>query len=97
MGEKEGDEPQFDPGVMTEGDKTWLYTGFCAIGDTSRTGPMGTVLGPDMLTILEGPVNIAPSQPYSKAAALRDMSSLKRLPSVKREIHIIYLFLYCHA
>ena len=69
LGEKEGDEPQFDPGVMTEGDKTWLYTGFCAIGDTSRTGPMGTVLGPDMLTILEGPVNIAPSQPYSKGSS----------------------------
>ena len=56
LGEKEGDEPQFDPGVMTEGENTYLYTGFCAIGDKSRSGPMGTILGPDMLTIKEGPV-----------------------------------------
>ena len=54
LGEKEGDEPQFDPGVMTEGENTYLYTGFCAIGDKSRSGPMGTVLGPDMLTIKRG-------------------------------------------
>lgn len=65
LGEREGDEPQFDPGVLTEGDRTYLYTGFCQIGDASRRGPMGTVLGPDMLTIVEGPVTIAPSQPYS--------------------------------
>lgn len=69
LGEREGDEPQFDPGVYTEGNTTWLYTGFCAIGDTSRTGPMGTRLDADMLTILEGPVNIAPSQPYSAGSS----------------------------
>ena len=28
LGEKEGDEPQFDPGVLTENGKTYLYTGF---------------------------------------------------------------------
>ena len=33
LGKREGDEPQFDPGVLTEGDKVYLYTGFCAIGD----------------------------------------------------------------
>ena len=26
LGEKEGDEPQFDPGVLTEGDMTYIYT-----------------------------------------------------------------------
>lgn len=51
LGEKEGDEPQFDPGVLTEGDVTYLYTGFCGKGDKSRTGAMVTVLGADMLTI----------------------------------------------
>ena len=30
---------------------------------------MGTVLGPDMLTIVEGPVTIAPSQPYSAGSS----------------------------
>ncbi len=33
LGEKEGDEPQFDPGVLTEGDITYMYTGFCGQGD----------------------------------------------------------------
>lgn len=68
LGEREGDQPQFDPAVLTEGDRTYLYTGFCAKGDTSRKGPMATVLGPDMLTILEEPVFIAPSEPYSKGS-----------------------------
>lgn len=68
LGEREGDEPQFDPGVLTEGKKTYLYTGFCAAGDKSRHGPMLTVLGEDMLTIEEDTVFIAPSQPYAKGS-----------------------------
>ncbi|NLO40146.1 MAG: family 43 glycosylhydrolase [Ruminiclostridium sp.] len=68
LGEREGDQPQFDPGVLTEGDKTYLYTGFCGRGDTSRKGPMATVLEPDMLTIVEEPVFIAPSEPYSQGS-----------------------------
>ena len=66
LGEREGDQPQFDPGVLTEGDRTYLYTGFCGRGDKSRKGAMATVLGPDMLTVLEEPVIIVPSEPYSK-------------------------------
>jgi arabinoxylan arabinofuranohydrolase len=66
LGNREGDQPQFDPGVLTEGDLTYLYTGFCAIGDKSRNGAMATVIGPDMLTIVEEPVFVAPSEPYSK-------------------------------
>ena len=64
LGEKEGDEPQFDPGVLTEGDVTYLYTGFCGKGDKSRTGAMATVLGADMLTIREAPVFVAPGCEY---------------------------------
>lgn len=66
LGERPGDEPQFDPGVLTEGDVTYMYTGFCAPGDRTRTGPMMTTLGADMLTIVEPPVTIMPSQPYAK-------------------------------
>ncbi|MBR6889587.1 MAG: family 43 glycosylhydrolase [Clostridia bacterium] len=66
LGEREGDEPQFDPGVLTEGDLTYMYTGFCGPWDESRTGPMMTVLGPDMLTVVNGPVTIMPSAPYAK-------------------------------
>ena len=64
LGEKEGDEPQFDPGVLTEGDVTYLYTGSCGKGDKSRTGAMATVLGADMLTIREAPVFVAPGCEY---------------------------------
>lgn len=65
LGQRAGDEPQFDPGVLTEGEHTYLYTGFCTPGDTSRSGPMVSVLARDMLTVIEEPVFIMPSQPYS--------------------------------
>ena len=65
LGEKEGDEPQFDPGVLTENGRTYLYTGFCGRGDTSRTGAMVTVLGADMLTIEEAPSFIVPGCEHS--------------------------------
>ncbi len=68
LGDRAGDQHQFDPGVLTEGDRTYLYTGFCPRGDKSRTGPMATVLGPDMLTIEEETVFIAPSEPFSKGS-----------------------------
>lgn len=64
LGERPGDEPQFDPGVLTEGDKTYLYTGFCGRGDKSRHGSMGTVLAPDMLTIVGEPVIVASGVEY---------------------------------
>ncbi|MBO4864244.1 MAG: family 43 glycosylhydrolase [Eubacterium sp.] len=60
LGDREGDEPSFDPGVITEGDKTYLYLGFCPRGDDRRTGSFMTVIGPDMLTIEEAPVRVAP-------------------------------------
>jgi hypothetical protein len=65
LGEGPGDQPQFDPGVLTEGKRTYLYTGFCWSHDRSRNGPMATILGPDMLTVVEEPVFIEPSAPYS--------------------------------
>jgi hypothetical protein len=64
LGEREGDEPQFDPGVLTEGEKTYLYTGFCGHGDKSRSGAWGMALGEDMLTIVEEPVLIVPGNCY---------------------------------
>ena len=66
LGEKEGDEPQFDPGVLTEGENTYLYTGFCGHGDPSRHGAYCTVLGKDMLTIQEAPVLAAPGSMYAE-------------------------------
>ena len=66
LGEKDGDEPQFDPAVLTEGNTTYLYTGFCGQADPTRTGAMVTVLGEDMLTIKKSPKFIAPSTLNSK-------------------------------
>ncbi len=64
LGEKEGDEPQFDPGVLTENGRTYLYCGFCPEGDRSRTGSRAAVLGSDMLTVKEPPVTVIPGCEY---------------------------------
>ena len=61
LGEREGDDPQFDPGVITENGRTHLYTGFCPVPDKSRHGVMHTVLGEDMLTVTKEPVFVIPS------------------------------------
>lgn len=64
LGSKKGDIFQFDPGVYTEGEKTYLYTGFCPVNypffltggkPISKKGPTVTVLGKDMVTIEEPP------------------------------------------
>lgn len=64
IGERKGDEPQFDPAVLTEGNRTYLYTGFCAAEDKSRHGAMVMVLGADMLTVERKPEFIVPSHMY---------------------------------
>ncbi|MCL2051940.1 MAG: family 43 glycosylhydrolase [Lachnospiraceae bacterium] len=69
LGERENDEPQFDPGVMTEGNLTYLYTGFCGHGDSSRSGCFATVLFPDMLTIKEEPKIIIPGNCYGEGTS----------------------------
>ncbi|MCR4895809.1 MAG: family 43 glycosylhydrolase [Lachnospiraceae bacterium] len=66
LGDRDGDEPQFDPGVLTEGDTTYLFTGFAGHGDASRHGAMLTLLGSDMLTVKKAPVIVVPGDCYSK-------------------------------
>ena len=61
LGLAPGDEAQFDPAVLTENGKTYLYTGFCGVGDPNKHGAMATVLEPDMLTVREAPVYVVPS------------------------------------
>lgn len=92
LGEREGDQPQFDPGVLTEGENTYLYTGFCAIGDKSRKGAMVTVLGPDMLTIKEEPAIVAPSEPYSKGSGYEGHEFFEA-PSIRKKGNTYY-FIY---
>ena len=92
LGEKEGDEPQFDPGLLTEGETTYLYTGFCGKGDHSRSGAMATVLGPDMLTIVEAPVFVAPSEPYSTGSSFEGHAFFEA-PSIRKKGDTYY-FVY---
>jgi hypothetical protein len=92
LGERAGDQPQFDPGVLTEGEKIYLYTGFCAVGDKSRKGPMATVLGPDMLTIIEDPFFIAPSESYSQGSGFEGHEFFEA-PSIRKKGDTYY-FIY---
>jgi hypothetical protein len=90
LGEREGDEPQFDPGVLTEGAITYLYTGFAYPKDSSRTGAMATVLGPDMLTITEEPVFVIPSSCYSKGTGFEGYEFFEA-PSIRKNGDTYYL------
>lgn len=92
LGEKPGDEPQFDPGVLTEGEETYLYTGFCARGDKSRTGAMVTVLGPDMLTIKKSPRRVAPGCEYSAGTGFEGHEFFEA-PSIRKRNNTYY-FIY---
>lgn len=51
LGAGEDDEYQFDPGVLTEGDTVWLYSGFCPPMIPGRTGAICYRLSRDMLTV----------------------------------------------
>jgi hypothetical protein len=92
LGEKPGDEPQFDPAVLTEGETTYLYTGFCGRGDKSRTGAMATVLGADMLTIKEAPVFIEPGSEYGQGTTF-EKHEFFEAPSI-RKVGDTYYFVY---
>ncbi len=83
LGEKEGDEPQFDPGVLVEGDEVYLYTGFCPRGDKGRHGAMGTVLKSDMLTVKRAPVFVAPGCEHASGTGFEGHAFFEA-PSIRR-------------
>ncbi len=92
LGDRAGDEFQFDPGVITEGDKTYLYTGFCGRGDKSRHGSMCTTLGADMLTIVEESVFVVPGCEYSEGTGFEGHAFFEA--SSIRKIGQTYYFIY---
>ena len=92
LGEREGDEPQFDPGVITEDGRTYLYTGFCAVGDGSRHGAMCTVLAGDMLTVLEAPVFVAPCSTNCAGTGFEGHAFFEA-PSIRKKDGLYY-FIY---
>lgn len=92
LGRREGDEPNFDPGVLFENGRTYLYTGHCARGEKERHGPMVTVLGEDMLTVAEKPRFIAPSEPYSVGSGFEGHEFFEA--SSIRKVGDTYYFIY---
>lgn len=92
LGLREGDEPQFDPAVLTEGNKTYLYTAFCGVNMKDRHGAMATVLGPDMLTVEEEPVFIVPGNVYSKGTSFENHAFFEA--SSIRKVGDTYYFIY---
>lgn len=95
LGEKQGDMPQFDPAVITEGNTTYLYTGFCGNHMKDLLGAMATVLGPDMLTVEEAPKVIVPGDCYGKGTTFKDHEFFEA-PSI-RKIGDTYYFVYSSA
>lgn len=92
LGDKESDEMQFDPGVLREDGKTYLYTGFCPVGQQDRHGAMMTVLDSDMITILEAPRFVVPSEPHSKGTGFEGHEFFEA-PSI-RKVGDKYTFIY---
>jgi len=92
LGERAGDEPQFDPGVLTEGEVTYLYTGFAGRGDKSRHGAMVTVLENDMLTIREKPVFVVPGCEYAEGTGYEGHAFFEA--SSIRKVNGKYYFVY---
>lgn len=90
LGKKEGDEPQFDPGVITIGDTTYLYTGFCGQCDDSRHGCMVTVLDKDMLTVKRAPQFMIPSTQHSFGTEFEGHAFFEA-PSIRERNGIFYL------
>ncbi len=98
LGEKEGDQPQFDPAVITQGDVTYLYTGFCPRGDKSRSGMMATVLCADMLTVKEAPVIVVPSCEYDSGTGYEGHAFFEA-PSVRYlndKYYLVYSSIVMH-
>jgi arabinoxylan arabinofuranohydrolase len=92
LGNKAGDEPQFDPAVLVEGNQVYLYTGFCMRGDDSRKGATVTILEADMVTVKEGPVTLVPSEAYSHGSGFEGHEFFEA--SSIRKVGDIYYFIY---
>jgi hypothetical protein len=92
LGDREGDPHQFDPGVLTEGDITYMYTGFCNKDDESAKGSIATVLGADMLTVIEESVVVVPSGYCGKNTPFEGHEFFEA--SSIRKFGDIYYFIY---
>lgn len=92
LGERAGDSPQFDPGVLVEGENIYLYTGFCAPSDKKAEGAEVTVLEPDMLTVKEAPRIVAPGVNTAKGTSFEGHEFFEA--SSIRKVNEKYYFIY---
>lgn len=92
LGDKPEDEMQFDPGVLVEEGKVFLFTGFCPADMKERHGAMLSVLDSDMITIIEEPKFVAPSANYSEGTGFEGHEFFEA-PSI-RKINGKYAFIY---
>ena len=92
LGDREGDEPQFDPGVLCENGKVYMFTGFAGHQDATRKGAMLTVLSGDMLTMETEPVYVVPGDMYSKGTQFEGHAFFEASSIRKR--NGIYYFVY---
>lgn len=93
LGEAPWDQPQFDPGVLTENGVTYLYTGFCMPDDRQCQGAVVTVLDADMVTVVEKPQPVVPGKIRAKGTGFEghefyEASSIRKIGST------YYLFIH---
>lgn len=98
LGEREGDEAQFDPGLITIGDLTYMYTGFCFADNDKRHGSMLTVLDKDMITIVKEPEFVVPSAPYAKGSGYEGHEFFEASSIRERngKYYFVYSSVVCH-
>lgn len=93
--DREGDEPQFDPGVLTEGDTTYLFTGFCGHGDKSRHVQCSLFLI-KVYTPLEGTQDCCTRSSVFRRNRLRRTCFLRSIIHKKtRRYLLLHLFIPC--
>jgi len=96
LGRKEGDVPQFDPALLNDSGRFYLYSGQCA-GRVKPAGEnqnysIGVELMPDMLTVKEGPFPIIPGKGAGEGSGFEGHEFFEA--SSIRKIHQTYYFIY---
>lgn len=99
LGQRETDHFHYDPAVLTEGQRVFLYSGFCPDESMKRfshlsqaDGAMFVELQSDMLTVIHEPKTIIPSQAMAAGTDFAGHAFFEA-PSI-RKIGTQYYFIY---